>query len=492
MMRTEHARAVSWSGQYRHGAGTGRATSRYRVGLTLLMAVLAAGLCASATAQAPARVALVLAAENYTHFKASPIGVARAEAMAAALRGHGFAVTLAADPDSTATRGAIQAFARDARDAHLALVILSGHGAASLGRTFFLPVDAQLSRATDLLSRGVTIDSVAQSAAGAQRGAVMFLMSAANFAATLGRVDAQASMTTPPAEHVTVVFSSSDRVPLASMDSVSARAADSVVQALEVAQPGLSALLEAAAGTGGLLLGSRVEADLWRSPEPVQVAEQPPAPAAPTEPDAAVEIPVDATGETAVAAPERTDEALASAETSPPDATDGAAASPEQTGAAPAEVIASAEAADTAGAATQAPAQEAGATAPTQAAGPTEAPPVAAQAAATPPPAPTTGSDSSADVAQGTPATAPPPDTAAAPATETMDLAALQAAEARLSTEERRQIQRALRSRGLYRGYIDAIFGPLTRAAIRQLQRDAQAAETGYLTPQQARQLRQP
>jgi peptidoglycan hydrolase-like protein with peptidoglycan-binding domain len=54
---------------------------------------------------------------------------------------------------------------------------------------------------------------------------------------------------------------------------------------------------------------------------------------------------------------------------------------------------------------------------------------------------------------------------------------------------QRKIIQRILKTKGLYDGPIDAIFDKKKRVAIRAFQRQANATETGYLTPNQFRQL---
>jgi peptidoglycan hydrolase-like protein with peptidoglycan-binding domain len=58
-----------------------------------------------------------------------------------------------------------------------------------------------------------------------------------------------------------------------------------------------------------------------------------------------------------------------------------------------------------------------------------------------------------------------------------------------MSAADRRQVQEALRRLDYYKGPVDGIFGPLTRAAIRRFQQDIRSDATGYLTADQANRL---
>jgi peptidoglycan hydrolase-like protein with peptidoglycan-binding domain len=58
-----------------------------------------------------------------------------------------------------------------------------------------------------------------------------------------------------------------------------------------------------------------------------------------------------------------------------------------------------------------------------------------------------------------------------------------------MSKANRRQIQEALRRLDYYKGPVDGVFGPLTRAAIRRFQHEIKAGTTGHLTAEEANRL---
>ena len=58
-----------------------------------------------------------------------------------------------------------------------------------------------------------------------------------------------------------------------------------------------------------------------------------------------------------------------------------------------------------------------------------------------------------------------------------------------MSEANPRQIQDALRRSDYYKGPVDGIFGPLSRAAIRRFQHEIGAYATGHLTAEEANRL---
>jgi len=87
---------------------------------------------------------------------------------------------------------------------------------------------------------------------------------------------------------------------------------------------------------------------------------------------------------------------------------------------------------------------------------------------------------------------APPANSVELPAeqkTTAVDVQSLQVVEALLGRAQRRGIQRQLKALGLYNGKLDGVFGDLTRQAIKDFQEKLGAETTGYLTPDQFKQL---
>lgn len=357
------------------------------------------------------RVALVMAVEEYAHFAKSPITAKTGEEIARALERHGFEVLMSANPNNAVARATLRDFATKAEGAETALVVLSGHGASSGGRTYLLPSNAEITRDTDLLSRALAVGSVAQIAAKAKFGGVFFLLSVAEISSTIQSISVRPSMAPGTERNVVVVFSTSDKVPVSRVDKVSEQAARDFAEAAGETPLLLATLVNAAAAGGvGKVVGTPPELDLSAPP--------PPAP----------------TAQPAAAADAREIEARRAAEARARQAEERA------------------REAETRARQAEERARQA-----------------AAKSAAEPP-------------------AAAPQSVAAAPEPAD-DITSLQIVEALLGRSQRKQVQAKLRQLGYYKGGIDAIFGELTRAAIKDYQRSIDASASGYLTPQQFQTL---
>ena len=170
------------------------------------------------------RVALVMAGESYTPLPRSAVKASSATRIAEALRRQGFTVTVAADPSNAVARARLTEFAHAAEGAHAAVVVLAGHGVTTGGRTFFLPVNAEIKRETDLLTRAVAVGSVAQIAAKARGGAVLFAMTVPELPASLQGIDARPNISGEVAANVVVAFSTSEKMPVSRADKAAEEA----------------------------------------------------------------------------------------------------------------------------------------------------------------------------------------------------------------------------------------------------------------------------
>lgn len=407
--------------------------------VTLLAAWLVLEPTVAAHADAGERIALVMAVENYQKLPKSSLGLKRAEDIAAALKARGFNVLMSANPSNSAARASLGAFAAKAQDADVALVMLIGHGTAWAGQSFFLLSNTEISRATDLFSRALSVTNIAQIAGRARIGGVFFFMTTPNFGTPIEGLNDRPQFNGTIGKNVVAVFSSSARVPVSRVDAVSAEAADALVKFLRGPDPTLAGLVKAASKGGKeTIVGTAGDVDLAKPPA-VAKPEASTAGGASTpgkqakaddaRPEAG-EQPRKGAGEQARAEQIRTEQARAEVE----------------------KARAEAKKAEAEAARVQAEARKAQA----------EAERAKAEA------------EQAKLEARQNEAEARAAAAGAAPIREWQ-----------LAREQRLQIQERLSKLGFYKGPIDAIIGPLTRQAIMGFQRSSGATVTGYLTSAQ-------
>ena len=220
------------------------------------------------------RVALILSAQDYTNYRKSEINADIVGKMGAALKGQGFRIDVVTNVNNSTSRAKLRDFAKKAENARVAIVVLAGHGVGSGGRAYFLPSNVEIRRASDLFSRAVAVSSVAQIAARAQTGAVFFFTTVADLSSTLQNISARPSMSSTPKDNIFVVFSTSDRVPVSRVSTVSRQAALDFADAAIETPLMMSALVGAAlAGDVGKIIGTVAELDLSKAPEAVVAAQ---------------------------------------------------------------------------------------------------------------------------------------------------------------------------------------------------------------------------
>lgn len=427
---------------------TGRNVCHARISRTVYPLILACLLAMPVPASSAERAVLVLVAEDYNRLKRSEIGVKQSREIAEALRAHGFDVLMTPNPTNAAARATLREFSQKIKGAEIAIAVLVGHIAATRGHSFFLPVNANIRRGTDLLTRGIAVSSVAQITARAETGAVLFLTTVADISSTLRGVAARPSMAVKPAENVVVVFSSSGKVPVSGVGAVTKQAALDLIDAARTTPLKLRALVDAVAARGaGLVIGT--VPDLNLSTLPSEEAEISEAEIAKQNAELQARLKADREARRKAELKARRQAELKvrrRAELRVREAEERALRAEER--AKRAEERARREAARRALEAstrTALGAADAAGNAPTDAADMVDEPSQAL------------GSD----------------------------IASLQLVETLLGRTQRKEIQKRLQRLGLYHGRIDAIFGPLTRQAIKDFQTAHRAEPTGYLTPQQ-------
>lgn len=215
-----------------------------------LTGLLLAGILLAGPAAAASRVALVLSVESYTAMSKSPLSVVTARTFASGLSRHGYEVIFTENPSNAETRAAVRDFAAKATDADAALILLTGHGATYGGLTYFLPANTEVTRETDLFSRAIAVPSLTQIVSKAKTGAVLFVMSTPNISSTLQGISLRPAYS-GTLERTVLAFSTSDKVPVSRIDSVSQQALTDLVDIVREPTVKLSTLL-AATTAGGI------------------------------------------------------------------------------------------------------------------------------------------------------------------------------------------------------------------------------------------------
>ncbi len=101
------------------------------------------------------------------------------------------------------------------------------HVVSTRGSAFVLPKNALVRRSTDLLSRGISVPSVAQIVGRAsEAGAVLVLATQADIPSTLADAVSRPEYRGVVADHVVVAFSGSAKAPVSKMNEAAAAATD--------------------------------------------------------------------------------------------------------------------------------------------------------------------------------------------------------------------------------------------------------------------------
>jgi hypothetical protein len=128
----------------------------------------------AARADAPRRVALVVANGDYAHAGSLKNPINDARLVTGALRTAGFEI-VAADPNLGigAFRDALRRFRSNAAGAQVALVYYAGHGIEARGKNWLIPTDAVLQQDADLDYEAIDLDLVLSATEGADMRVVV-------------------------------------------------------------------------------------------------------------------------------------------------------------------------------------------------------------------------------------------------------------------------------------------------------------------------------
>lgn len=145
---------------------------------------------AAGSALAETRVALVIGNAAYRHAPGLTNPPRDASAMAAALRGVGFAIVeVRSDQGKAQMEANLKQFAQQARGADVAVIYYAGHSLEQAGVNYIVPVDAALGSATDVEYEAVPLKLLERTVSGATRLKLIILDSCRNnpFAAATTR-----------------------------------------------------------------------------------------------------------------------------------------------------------------------------------------------------------------------------------------------------------------------------------------------------------------
>jgi hypothetical protein len=160
------------------------------------------------------RIALVIGNSAYAAVPALSNPPRDAELLAAVLRSTGFeTVKLLSDLGREKFVEALQAFAREARQADWAVIYFAGHGIEIGGINYLIPVDARLETDRDVQFEGISLDRVLAAVEGARKLRVVMLDACRNnpfiprmSATTATRAVSRGLAPTEPASGTLVVY----------------------------------------------------------------------------------------------------------------------------------------------------------------------------------------------------------------------------------------------------------------------------------------------
>ena len=431
------------------------------------------------TAAAESRLALVVGNTDYRALPPLRTAAVDARQLGAALEQLGFETRLGIDLDAAAFRQAVQDAAQDASGAEALVIAYFGHGQQVDQLSYLLPTDFGTATTPDVQLDSIALHTVLQAASQAAVGIVLV---DAGRATGLEMVGAELGLAIPRSLPPGVIVGFSAEPGTVIEDDFLFQSAYGSALAASVGEPDLAlgdlllrvrqVVLNDTGGAQRPAVYGPVETVAFSfNPAPTQpMAEVDPAPYAEA-PDEAAEAP-ESIAET-MAPPAEASEAILESAVRPamepvPDDPAAPALADEPTVLDPVHAS---------------PATE-----------PSE--PVVGNAPAEPETQVSPRADDVADAATEEPVVSADPAIAALPAdagdptpVEEDALRQSPAEDSTLTAEERRAVQRSLRTLGLYDYPIDAIFGPVTRAGIRAFQDEIGAEVTGHLSPAQIDRL---